>query len=112
MLSIILSACVLVAVTMAVHAAGITVLLRGLMRLHALPPTRVWPMTRMLLRMIWWLILLHLAEISVWGLFYLGGDACPMPKRRSTFPEALTRPLAPAIWCWRSRGGCSDRSRP
>jgi hypothetical protein len=26
---------------------------------------------RMLLRMIWWLVLLHLAEISIWGLFYL-----------------------------------------
>jgi hypothetical protein len=28
-------------------------------------------MTRMLLHMIWWLVLLHLAEISIWGLFYL-----------------------------------------
>jgi hypothetical protein len=35
----------------------------------------------------------------------------PMLKRRSTFPESLTRPLATAIWCWRSRGGCSHRSR-
>ena len=25
----------------------------------------------MLLRMIWWLVLLHLIEISIWGLFYL-----------------------------------------
>ena len=77
MLSIILSACVLVAVTMAVHAAGITVLLRVLMRLQPLPPTRVWPMMRILLRMIWWLILLHLAEISVWGFFYLWRGCLP-----------------------------------
>ena len=68
MLSIILSACVLAAVTLAVHTAGIAVLLRRLMRLHALPPTRAWPITRMLLRMIWWLVLLHLAEIAVWGI--------------------------------------------
>lgn len=70
MTSIILSACVLVAVTVAVHAAGLAVLLRRFIRLDALPPTRAWPITRMLLRMVWWLILLHLAEISVWGLFY------------------------------------------
>ena len=77
MLSIILIACVLVAVTMAVHAAGIAVLLRALMRSHALPPTRVWPITRLLIRMTWWLILLHLAEISVWGLFYLWRGCLP-----------------------------------
>jgi len=77
MFSIILSASVLMAVTVAVHAAGIAVMLRGLMRLHALPPTGAWPITRMLLRMIWWLILLHLAEISVWGLFYLWRGCLP-----------------------------------
>ena len=77
MLSIGLSGCVLAALTMGMHATGIAVLLRGLMRLHALPPTGVWPITRMLLRMIWWLILLHLAEISIWGLFYLWRGCLP-----------------------------------
>jgi Ion channel len=77
MLSIILSACVLAAVTLALHAAGIAVLLRRLMRLHALPPTGAWHITRMLLRMIWWLVLLHLAEIAVWGLFYLWRGCMP-----------------------------------
>ena len=38
MLSIILSACVLAAVTMWMHAAGIAVLLRGMMKSHALAP--------------------------------------------------------------------------
>jgi hypothetical protein len=77
MLSIILSACVLTAVTLAVHAAGIAVVLRRLRRLHALPPTRVWPIAWRLLRMIWWLILIHLAEIAVWGLFYLWRGCLP-----------------------------------
>jgi hypothetical protein len=77
MLSIILNACVLVALTMYIHASGIAVLLRGLMKLDALPPTRVWPITRMLFRMIWWLILIHLAEISVWALFYLWRGCMP-----------------------------------
>jgi hypothetical protein len=62
---------VLVAVTMWIHAAGIVMLLRGFMKLYAVPPTRWWPITLMLLRMIWWLLLLHMTEISVWWLFYL-----------------------------------------
>ncbi len=71
MLSIILSACVLVLLTVALHATGIAVLLRHLTSLYALPPNKVWPVIRRLLHIIWWLLLLHLAEVSIWGLFYL-----------------------------------------
>ena len=42
MLPIILIAGVLVAVTVAVHAAGITVLLKALRRWYAILPTRFW----------------------------------------------------------------------
>ena len=77
MLTIILIACVLVAVTVAVHAAGLAFLLRGWARFHALPPTRFWPITALLIRVIWWLILIHLAAISVWGLFYLWQGCLP-----------------------------------
>ena len=66
MTSVLLSACVLAGLTVVVHATGIAFLLR----LH-LQPRGVWHVTRMLLRMIWWLVLLHLAEISIWGLFYV-----------------------------------------
>src|SRR5664279_2797503 len=76
MISIFLSACVLAALTVAVHATGIAVLLRGLLRLHP-QPTGVWPVARLLLRMIWWLVLLHLAEISIWGLFYVWRGCLP-----------------------------------
>ena len=69
--SIILSACVLVALTVVVHTSGIAVLLRHLTRLYALPPHRLWPVIRRLLHIIWWLVLLHLLEISIWGCFYL-----------------------------------------
>ena len=72
MISIFLIACVLAALTVAVHATGIAFLLR----LH-LQPTGVWHVTRMLLRMIWWLVLLHLAEISIWGWFYLWRGCLP-----------------------------------
>ena len=72
MISIFLSACVLAALTVAVHATGIAFLLR----LH-LQPTGVWHVSRMLLRMIWWLVLLHLVEIAIWGLFYLWRGCLP-----------------------------------
>jgi hypothetical protein len=69
-ISIILSALVLVAVTVAVHATGLAVLLRGWERWHAVTPARFWPTTALVIRVTWWLILIHLVEISVWGLFY------------------------------------------
>lgn len=76
MTSIFLSACVLAFLTVAMHATGIAMLLRVLLRLHTLP-TRIWPVSRMLLRIIGWLVLLHLAEISIWGLFYLWRGCLP-----------------------------------
>ena len=88
MLSVILSACVLVAATVAVHAAGLAVLLRCFIRLDALPPTRVWPIARMLLRTVWWLFLLHLAEISVWGVFYLWRGCLPNAETAFYFSGA------------------------
>ena len=39
-------------------------------RVGASAQQRFWPMTRLLVWVAWWLLLLHLAEISVWALFY------------------------------------------
>jgi hypothetical protein len=77
MLSITLIAALLVGVTMAVHATGIAVLLKVLRRWSAIPPTGFWPITRLLVGITWWLVLLHLAEILVWGLFYLWWGCLP-----------------------------------
>ena len=77
MLSTLLIASALVAVTVGVHAAGLTVLLRALMKSHAQPPTHFWPVTRLLIGLTWWLIVMHLAEISVWGLFYFWQGCLP-----------------------------------
>ena len=107
----ILAVAVLVTVTVLVHATGFTLLLRSLMKSHAEPRTQHWPIAWLLIRVAWWLILIHVAEISLWASFYLGRDACPMPSRPSTFPEPLIRPLAMATSCWRSRGGRSRRWR-
>jgi hypothetical protein len=70
MLPVILSAWILVALTVAGHAAGLTVLLKALVKWNAAPPTRFWPVTLLLVLVAWSLILLHAAEISLWGAFY------------------------------------------
>ena len=68
MISKLLIAWCLLAVTVTIHAAGLSAMLPGVRA--ALPDRRLWPMTWRLLRVEWRLILLHLAEIVVWGLFY------------------------------------------
>ena len=70
-------ACGLVAVTVAVHAVGLAWLLRAFMKSQAMPPTRFWPITWLLIRVTWCLILIHLLEISVWSMFYFWQDCLP-----------------------------------
>lgn len=77
MLVLILDACVLVAVTVAVHAAGLALILGSAKRRYASAPTRFWPITKMLIALAWWLMLMHLTEISIWGLFYLWRGCLP-----------------------------------
>ena len=71
MIKVILIGCVLVAFTITVHSAGFSLVLRSLMRSHAELPTRSWPIALLLIRVMWLLILIHLAEVTVWGLCYL-----------------------------------------
>lgn len=70
MLSTILIASALVAITVAVHAVGLAVMLRVLLRSNAAPPARAWPIAWLLIRIAWSLIVMHLLEIAVWALFY------------------------------------------
>jgi hypothetical protein len=71
MLSIFLAAFLLAASTIWMHAAGVSLLLRYSMRASFQPPTTPFAIRKTLLRIVWWLLLLHLAEISLWALFYL-----------------------------------------
>jgi len=71
MLAVMLIAAVLVAITVAIHAAGLALILSHLAKSHAVPPTQFWPITRLLIRVAWLLILIHGVEISVWALLYL-----------------------------------------
>jgi len=77
MFSAMFIAAVLVAVTVAVHATGFGLLLGFLMKAHAVPPNQSWPITRLLIRVTWLLILIHVAEIIVWALFYLWAKCLP-----------------------------------
>jgi hypothetical protein len=77
MLPVLLVAVLLVALTVVVHAAGFALVLRSFMKSHAVPPTQAWPITWLLIRVTWFLILIHVAEITVWALFYLWGGCLP-----------------------------------
>jgi hypothetical protein len=68
MISKLLTAWCLLGLTVTIHAGGLSAMLPGLQ--SALPGRRFWPVTWRLLSVAWRLVLLHLAEIVVWGLFY------------------------------------------
>jgi hypothetical protein len=67
----------LVVLTVAIHAAGFSVLLRAMMRSRALDRSGFRPVTGMVIGLTCWLMLIHLAEIAVWGLFYFWQDCLP-----------------------------------
>ncbi len=70
MLQMLLFACVLVGGTVFIHAVGFAVLLRGITKSRARTISGFWPVTRLVTFLTCWLLLIHLAEIAVWGLFY------------------------------------------
>jgi hypothetical protein len=65
-----LIAAVLVAVTVALHAAGFGLVLSRLLKTRHSPPSRAWPISWLLIRLAWLLILIHVAAITVWALLY------------------------------------------
>jgi hypothetical protein len=76
-LRICLIAFALVAATVIVHALGLVGLLKFLARARNQVPTRFWPITWLLIRVTWWLLLIHVAAISVWALFYFWKRCLP-----------------------------------
>ena len=77
MLLKILTACLLVVVTVAIHAVGFSALLRAMIRSRALDRSGFRPVTGLVIALTCWLILIHLAEIAVWGLFYCWQGCLP-----------------------------------
>jgi hypothetical protein len=68
MISKLLIAWCLLASTVTIHAAGLSAMFPSVS--SPLSDTRFWTVTRRFVRVAWWLVLLHLAEIVMWGLFY------------------------------------------
>ena len=70
MLTKILFAWCLVATTVLFHAAALGVMLNPVLRLTAQQEIRFWPVTWLVVRIAWWLIVIPLVEIALWGLFF------------------------------------------
>jgi hypothetical protein len=68
---------VLVIITVFIHAVGFSVLLRILMRTHVLTKSGFWSATWLVIALTYWLLLIHLAEIAIWGLFYFWQGCLP-----------------------------------
>ena len=72
-----LVAAVLVAITVAVHAGGLGMVLWAIDRSRVTPPSHPAAVTWLLIRVIWLLILVHVAAITVWALFYWWRECLP-----------------------------------
>ena len=77
MLLKLLFVCVLVVVTVGIHAVGFSMLVRAVMKSRALTKSGLWSSTWLALALACWLLLIHLVEIAVWGLFYFWQGCMP-----------------------------------
>src|SRR4029434_776710 len=60
----------LVAITVIIHAMGLGIVLSHVLHSSARPDTRFWPIAWLLIRIAWFLIVIHFLEIAVWALFF------------------------------------------
>jgi len=70
MISKLLSASALVAITVTIHAAGLGMVLSHVSRSRVRLERRFWQITWLLIRIAWLLIVFHVFEIVIWGLFF------------------------------------------
>jgi hypothetical protein len=67
----------LVATTVTIHAAGLGLALSRTLHAGAQLEARFWPITWLLIRLAWLLILIHLVEIAMWALFFWSQNCLP-----------------------------------
>src|SRR5438132_10620700 len=72
-----LMAACLVATTVIIHATGLGMALSHVLHSTVRPDTRFWPITWLLIRVAWLLIVIHLFEIAVWALFFWWQSCVP-----------------------------------
>jgi Ion channel len=63
----------LMALSVIIHAFGVA----AVMRRPPVATTRVWARAYLFVRLAGWIVLLHIVEIAVWGLFYVWVQAMP-----------------------------------
>ena len=83
MIAKLLMASCLVATTVTIHAAGLGIVLSHVLHSAMRPDTRFWPITWLLVRIAWFLIVIHLLEIGVWALFFRWQNC--LPNAESSF---------------------------
>ena len=69
-------ALILMALCVAIHAIGVSSALEWLRR-HPRGPLSLAAITRLFVSIAVWIVMLHLAEISLWAVFYVWRDAMP-----------------------------------
>ncbi len=79
----------LMSLCVVIHAVGSMAALRWLARSQAAVSASFWPPTWLLVRVAVWLVLMHLADISLWGLLYWRGGALP-ELQAATYFSAVT----------------------
>lgn len=79
MASILVLAFGLVAATVLIHTAFLTVLMRWLSGRNTGPAGDFdfWPLTWLFVRLVWILLVSHTAQITIWAWFYYWGGALP-----------------------------------
>ena len=83
MIAKLLIASCLVAITVVIHAGGLGMALSHVLHSPARTDTRFWPITWLLIRIAWLLIVFHLFEVAVWALFFWWENC--MPDVESSF---------------------------
>lgn len=84
MIAKLLIASCLVATTVIIHAAGLGMVLSHVSHSAVRPEdTRFWPITWLLIRIAWFLIVIHLSAIAVWASFFWWENC--MPDLESSF---------------------------
>src|ERR1041384_4010863 len=73
---LLLTSC-LVAGTVMIHASGLGMVLSHVLHSPARTDTRFWPITWLLIRVAWFLIVIHLFAIAVWALFFWWAKCLP-----------------------------------
>jgi len=77
MIERLLIASALVATTVIIHAGGLGMVLSHVLHSRVRLHIRFWPITWLLIRIAWLLILIHLFEIAIWALFFWWQNCLP-----------------------------------